>query len=216
MGDPKKQRKKYQTPSHPWQKQRIEEEAVLTREYGFKNKKEIWKLNSLLRNFHKQAKKYVKIKSKQDEKERDQFLKRLQRLGLLGSNTSLDSVLGLELKDILERRLQTLVLRKNLARTISQARQFIVHEHITVDNKKINSPNYMVLKEEEGKITFAVNSNFADPDHPELYVEIKSKKPAAHAAPAAKQGEDMNEDVEAAKSAGKSTVGKEKVEVKEE
>ena len=41
MGDPKKNRKKYQTPTTAWSKSRIEEEAVLVKEFGFKNKK--WK-----------------------------------------------------------------------------------------------------------------------------------------------------------------------------
>ena len=44
MGDPRRLKKRYSAPSHPWQKERIEEEIVLTREYGLRNKKEIWKL----------------------------------------------------------------------------------------------------------------------------------------------------------------------------
>ncbi|MDP7610203.1 MAG: 30S ribosomal protein S4, partial [Candidatus Woesearchaeota archaeon] len=44
MGDPKKQRKKYSKPSHPWQTERIEVEKVLMKEYGLKNKKEIWRV----------------------------------------------------------------------------------------------------------------------------------------------------------------------------
>ena len=46
MGSPKKPRKKYSTPSHPWQKIRIEEEKELLKEYGLKNKKEkYWPAN---------------------------------------------------------------------------------------------------------------------------------------------------------------------------
>ena len=41
MGDPKFPGKHYDTPSHPWQKVRIEEEAGLIHQYGLKNKKEI-------------------------------------------------------------------------------------------------------------------------------------------------------------------------------
>ena len=50
MGDPKKQRKKYETPLHPWQGERILAEKKIMEEYGLKNKKEIWKMNSMLRN----------------------------------------------------------------------------------------------------------------------------------------------------------------------
>ena len=41
MGDPKKIRKSYRTPSHPWQKQRIVEEDELLKTYGIKNKTHI-------------------------------------------------------------------------------------------------------------------------------------------------------------------------------
>ena len=56
MGHPKKTRKKYKTPSHPWQKDRLEEEKILTKEYGLKNKKELWKGDSHLRKVKRQAK----------------------------------------------------------------------------------------------------------------------------------------------------------------
>ena len=39
MGDPKKARKKYSTPIHPWQKFRIDDEKAIIKEYGMKNKK---------------------------------------------------------------------------------------------------------------------------------------------------------------------------------
>ena len=51
MGDPKKIRKKYSTPSHPWQKARIDEEKVVKRDFGLKNKKEIWIIASKLKTF---------------------------------------------------------------------------------------------------------------------------------------------------------------------
>ena len=39
MGDPRKQRKKFSGPQHPWNKARIDEEKVLLTTYGLKNKK---------------------------------------------------------------------------------------------------------------------------------------------------------------------------------
>ena len=51
MGDPKILRKKFESPSHPWQKSRIEEERQLIREYGLKNKSEAWKMRSKAKNF---------------------------------------------------------------------------------------------------------------------------------------------------------------------
>jgi small subunit ribosomal protein S4 len=34
MGDPRKRKKKYETPTHPWQKDRIDDEKELRRKYG--------------------------------------------------------------------------------------------------------------------------------------------------------------------------------------
>jgi len=61
-------------------------------------------------------------------------------------------VLRLTVRDILERRLQTLVYRLGLAKTIYQARQLIVHRHIAIGDQIVNVPGYLVKKEEEGKI----------------------------------------------------------------
>ena len=51
MGAPKRQRKKYSTPSHPWQKERILAEKELLDKYGLRRKYEIWKMNSILKIF---------------------------------------------------------------------------------------------------------------------------------------------------------------------
>ena len=41
MGQPRKSRKKYNTPPHPWNAERIKNENKLMTKYGLKNKKEI-------------------------------------------------------------------------------------------------------------------------------------------------------------------------------
>ncbi|MBW2966193.1 30S ribosomal protein S4 [Candidatus Woesearchaeota archaeon] len=176
MGDPKKLKKKYSTPIHPWQAERIEEERSLFREYGFKNKKEIWKMDSILRNFLRQAKRLTATKTEQSEKEKIQLLDRLKRLGLLTETALIDDVLDISLKDLLERRLQTLVFRKGLARRVKQARQFIVHRHIMIGDNKITVPGYLVSKAEEVKITFFGKSSLASADHPERKIEEKIEK----------------------------------------
>ncbi|MBN1502554.1 30S ribosomal protein S4 [Candidatus Woesearchaeota archaeon] len=167
MGDPSKLRKKYSKPSHPWQKLRIEEEKVLLKEYGFKNKTELWVLNSKLRDFKKQVKDLVPRRDEQAEKEKRQLLTKLQSLNLIGKDAILEDILALELKDICERRLQTIVFRKGLAKSIRQSRQFIVHEHITVGNHVITSPSYLISTKEEPLVSFANNALFNNEDHPE-------------------------------------------------
>ena len=176
MGDPRKRRKSYSTPSHPWQRTRIEEEKILVQEYGVANKKEIWKMNSILRRFTKVAKNSVSLKTKQGEKEKKQLLDRLQTLGLLPPTAQAVDVLNLKLKDILERRLQTLLYRKGMARTVKQARQFITHRHVTVAGKIMTQPSYLVLKKEEDKIGFLALSSLSNPEHAERIILEKKKE----------------------------------------
>ncbi|GGJ80209.1 30S ribosomal protein S4 [Pilimelia anulata] len=49
---------------------------------------------------------------------------------------------GEVLVSLLERRLDAVVLRSGLARTIYQARQLVVHGHIQVDGAKVDRPSY--------------------------------------------------------------------------
>ncbi len=167
MGDPKKIRKKYQTPSHPWIKNRIDSEKKLTREFGTQNKKEIWKMETILKNFKTQAKKLLALTSNQAKVETQHLFRRVKELNLVTGEATFDQVLGLEIEDVMARRLQTIVFKKGLARTIKQARQFIVHEHILVGDKKITSPSYLVSVLEESSVSFAVSSPLISEDHPE-------------------------------------------------
>jgi len=178
MGDPKKQRKKYSTVLHPLQKVRIDEEAVLLREYGLKNKTEIYKMRSVLKGFADQAKNLIASKTKQAEREKIALLNKLSNLGLITKTGDIDDILDLSINDIMDRRLQTLVYKKAKARSIKQARQLIVHEHISVGNRKITSPSYLVPVEEENSIDFVASSKLADAEHPERAVIVKkTKKP---------------------------------------
>jgi small subunit ribosomal protein S4 len=156
MGDPKRQRKKFHGPSHPWQKERIDAEIALMKEYGLRRKYEIWKMNSLLKSFLNRTKSIIGSRTSQSDIEKTQLIARLNKLGLLKKEQALEDVLNLTLKDIMERRLQTLILRKSLAKTMTQARQFITHEHIAVNNKKITTPSYLVTLEEEANIKLAL------------------------------------------------------------
>jgi len=68
--------------------------------------------------------------------------------------------LGLRTKDLLERRLQTIVFRKGLAKTIYQARQLVVHGHIAIAGRRVTSPGYIVPVDEENLIDFYHSSPF--------------------------------------------------------
>jgi len=156
MGDPRRQRKSYETPSHPWRKDRIEKEKELIRKYGLKNKRDIWKAGSKLRNIRRLARLLLGSHGERAEQEKEKLIAKLQKLGLLKGEADLDSVLGLTIEDILERRLQSLVHRKGLARSPKQARQLVVHGHIRVGGRRIKSPSYLVPVEQEETIVSEV------------------------------------------------------------
>lgn len=167
MGDPKKIRKKYTPPSHPWQKTRIDAEKIVFRQYGVKNKKEIWKMNAVLRSFTSQAKNLIVATTAQAMTEKQNLITKLQRYGFVGTDATVDQILGLTLNDIMNRRLQTIVVKKGFATTTRQARQMIAHKHILVGDKKLSSPSYLVTLEEEATIAFATSSPFYNPEHVE-------------------------------------------------
>lgn len=176
MGDPRKLRKKYSGPLHPWKRARIESEREIVKEYGLKNKNEVWKSESLLKNFAAQAKNLIAIKTAQGEIEKSQLFRRLEKFGLVKPGAPLDAILELTLKDILNRRLQTVVIKKGFARSPKQARQFITHCHIAIGNKLVTSPSHMVTVEEEPLVSFLESSALSKPDHPERMQE-KTVKP---------------------------------------
>lgn len=175
MGDPKKHRKKYTTPPHPWQKDRIMLEKDLKQKYGLRRKYEIWKMNTILKGFTSQAKNLIASSGPQADKERKQLLAKLSKLGLLGKEAKIEDVLALSLSDVMERRLQTLVFRRELSRSLDQARQFIVHEHISIGEKTIKAPSYLVPLSEENNIQFVAASVFTDESHPERIKEEKKE-----------------------------------------
>ena len=51
---------------------------------------------------------------------------------------------GENLVELLEMRLDALVLRSGFARTISQARQMVVHRHILVNGQRVDRPSFRV------------------------------------------------------------------------
>ncbi|MFA5303570.1 MAG: 30S ribosomal protein S4 [Candidatus Nanoarchaeia archaeon] len=166
MGDIKKLKKSYERPKKPWEKDRILQEKELKKKYGYFSKKEIWGFNALLRGFRQQARKIFASTSEQSKKEGENLLKKIYNMGLLEEKATFDDVLGLSIDDISKRRLVSFVVNKGIARTPKQARQFIVHKHILVNGKKVNAPNYLVLRKEENSIEFADNSVLKDPKHP--------------------------------------------------
>lgn len=154
MGHPRKSRKKYDTPSHPWNADRIKEENKLVRKYGLKTKKEIWKAETMVKRYRRDARELLGMSSEQNVTERQQLLSHLIKLGFLAKEAKLEDVLNLTLEDVLRRRLQTMVHQKGLANTAKQSRIMVVHGHIALAGKKIDAPSYLVKSGEEDLIGF--------------------------------------------------------------
>ncbi len=55
---------------------------------------------------------------------------------------------GEKLLEFLERRLDNVLYRANLAPTRASARQFVTHGHVLVDSKKVSIPSYLVEKDQ--------------------------------------------------------------------
>jgi small subunit ribosomal protein S4 len=158
MGDPRRLKKKFRKPKHPYQKERMTEELEFLGKYGLRNKREYWKSRTTLGNWRNLARYSRTLPKEQALEVQQTLIRKLNRLGIIGPEAEFEDVLLLTTEVILKRRLQTLVYEKGLASTIYQARQYITHGHIQVGGKKINAPSYIVKKEEEDLIGFAPNS----------------------------------------------------------
>jgi small subunit ribosomal protein S4 len=118
----------------------------------------------------------------------NELLTRLKKLGILAETSALDNVLDLAIEDLLERRLQTIVFRKGLARTIFQARQLITHGHINIGNRRVTVPSYIVSKEEE-QVSYSPQSDLVNEAHPlRQALAIVAKEPEIKPPPRGRRG----------------------------
>ncbi|OMH26070.1 30S ribosomal protein S4 [Tersicoccus phoenicis] len=68
--------------------------------------------------------------------------KQLERIFVEARRT--DGLTGENLIELLEMRLDALVLRAGFARTMAQARQLVTHRHIMVDGRRVDIPSFRV------------------------------------------------------------------------
>ena len=167
MGDPKFPSKHYNTPSHPWQKVRMEQESKLMHQYGLKNKKEIWRADTKVREMRRQARKLTANSNEtQAQKEKVLLLAKLNRLGMLEQDSALEDVLTMNPENILDRRLQTQVYLQGLSSTVKQARQLIVHGHISVNGSVTRVPGMTVTRLQEKNLIYSPSSALNSDLHP--------------------------------------------------
>jgi len=165
MGDPKKQRKKFETPRFPWRKDILQEELKLQGQYGLRNKHELWRHKTTLSKARGIARSLISKPAEERAKMENELLAQLKKKGILQEIAVLDNVLDLTIEDVLQRRLQTIVFRKGLARTIFQSRQLITHGHVTINNRRVTIPGLLVLKADEATVIYSPESAVANPSH---------------------------------------------------
>jgi small subunit ribosomal protein S4 len=189
MGDPKKQRKKYETPRFRWRKDILQEELKLIGQYGLRNKHELWRHKTLLSKTRGIARSLIGKTPEERAKMENEILIRLKKLGILEETAVLDNVLDLSIEDLLERRLQTVVFRKGLTRTIFQSRQLITHGHVNIGNRRVTVPSYIVSKEEENQVMYSPQSELAKEKHPlRQSLTIVAKQPEIRPPPRGRRG----------------------------
>jgi small subunit ribosomal protein S4 len=219
MGDPKFSRRKYETPAHPWEGERIKAENILLMKYGLKNKRELWRAQSLVRSLRAQSRELqarTRTGDPQAKIETDQLLARCARMALLPpEGATLNDVLVLTTEAILARRLQTMVYRKGLAYTPKQARQFIVHGHAAIGSRKVTIPGYLVKRGEEEQVNYYLTSPIANDLHPMRpkpeELEAKAQEEAVK-----KEQEEKKDDIKVAKPKLKKIIATELKEEKDE
>ncbi len=147
MGDIKRKRKLFSRPKKLYDRSRMDEENILVKRYGLKNKREIWKAKTAVSKLRRRAKTLIGS----DIEEQQEFFNKLNKIGM--DIMDISDVLALTEENIFERRLQTFLFKKKMANTVKQARQLIVHKNVLVDGAIVNIPSFVVTKELENKIS---------------------------------------------------------------
>ncbi|EIE23938.1 ribosomal protein S9 component of cytosolic 80S ribosome and 40S small subunit [Coccomyxa subellipsoidea C-169] len=155
--------KTFKKPRRPFEKERLDSELKLVGEFGLRNKRELWRVQMALSKIRQAARTLLTLDDKETKRlfEGEALLRRMYKYGLLEeAQNKLDYVLALTPQDFLERRLQTLVFKLGLAKSMHHARVLIRQRHIRVGKQIVNVPSFMVRVDSQKHIDFALNSPF--------------------------------------------------------
>jgi len=156
LGDPKKKHKRYVTPERPYDQAALIDELRLIGAYGLRNKRELWRHRTQLSKIRRIAREAQPLDPARRGEVEGRLIRRLQHLGLLKREATIDDVLSLRVEDLLERRLQTIVYRKGLAKSIHAARQAITHGKVMIGDQVVRTPGYFVKKDDEPLIRLKI------------------------------------------------------------
>ncbi|MFH1978491.1 MAG: 30S ribosomal protein S4 [Candidatus Aenigmatarchaeota archaeon] len=142
-------RNKFKKPRVPWNIIELKKDRQVMNKYGLRRKKELWLARESLRQFRQRARKLISANDQEKEKI---LIDKMLKFGLLQKGQGLDDILALDITNILDRRLQTVVLKRGIAKAIKESRQMITHGHIIIEGRRNKFPSYMVPIEQEGNI----------------------------------------------------------------
>ena len=164
-----RKRRKYTKPKKLHDKIRTDEENSILKRYGLKNKREIWRADAKASKIRNQAKELIT----KGQEEQEKFIRKLVKEGF--NVKKIPDILALTKESILERRLQTILAKKRIARTSKGARQLITHKHVMINKNVVNIPSYHVNLDEEDKIELKLKNMEKKEDKTK---EIKKEEPA--------------------------------------
>src|ERR671925_2193725 len=156
MGDPRKTKKLYRRPRMIWTTDQLNAELYIMGSYGLRNKRELWKAQTEVARIRNQARALLALSTEARAEKEKRLLNFLNRLSLTKEGATLDDILNLKVEDLLERRLQTIVMKKSGTKSPYQARQIVSHGHVSIGNRKVNIPSYLVRTDEEPQILLHV------------------------------------------------------------
>merc|ERR1712072_191278 len=148
-------------PRRPFEREKLINELKLVGTYGLRCKREVWRTQLILAKLRKAARILLTLDETDPRRlfEGDALIRRMVRLGLLThSERKLDYVLGLTISQFMERRLQTLVVKRKLATSVHHSRVLIGQRHIAVGKQMVNIPSFVVRVSSEQHIQHAATS----------------------------------------------------------
>jgi len=161
MFSPNADGKTFKKPRRPFEKERLDSELKIVGEFGLRNKRELWRVQFALNKLRNAARVLLTLDEKDPKRifEGEAILRRMRTYGLLDeTQDKLDYVLALGPEQFLERRLQTLVFKLGLAKSVHHARVLIRQRHIRVGKQIVNVPSFLVRTDSQKHIDFALNS----------------------------------------------------------